>query len=96
MMKNFTVIGNMLFCHIVINKKEPSQNVVEVPFEIYRRLTSYSNVFFTSNNVLQSRTASSIYMGIRLVNGIPFMFYGGTIDWKQIHCLYAIYLLKDI
>ena len=80
----------------LINQKEPSQNVIEVPFEIYRRLGSYSNVFSTSNDRLESHTASCIYMGIRLVNGIPFIFYGGSIDWKQVYYLYSIYLLKDI
>lgn len=86
----------MLFCHILINRKEPSQNIIEVPFEIYRRLGSYSNVFSTSNNRLESRTAYYVYMGIRLVNGIPFIFYGGSVDWNQVYYLYSIYLLKDI
>lgn len=94
--ENFTVIGNILFCHIKINADIVSTDIVEIPPEIYKRLTSFSNVFNTSVTTLQSRTASAISLGIRLVNNKPFIYTTATIDWRQVSYLYSIYLLKDI
>ena len=36
--ENFTVIGNVLFIHVIVNKVEPLQPIVEIPYEIGRRL----------------------------------------------------------
>lgn len=36
--ENFTVIGNVLFIHVLVNKVEPLQPIVEIPYEIGRRL----------------------------------------------------------
>ena len=36
--ENFTVIGNVLFIHVLVNKVEPLQYIVEIPYEIGRRL----------------------------------------------------------
>lgn len=36
--ENFTVIGNVLFIHVIVNKVEPLQHIVEIPYEIGRRL----------------------------------------------------------
>lgn len=94
--ENFTVIGNLLFCHIKIDYNTVKNDIVEVPAAIYKRLTSFSNVFFTSVSALNSRTASSISLGIRLVNNIPFIYTTATIDWRQVNCLYSIYALTDI
>ena len=36
--ENFTVIGNVLFIHVIAEKVEPLQPIVEIPYEIGRRL----------------------------------------------------------
>lgn len=94
--ENFTVIGNLLFCHIKVSSDFAGGDIVEIPPEIYKRLVSFSNVFVTSRAELNTRTASNIYIGIRLVNKRYVFFSGGTVDWKQIDYLYSVYLLKDI
>ena len=94
--ENFTVIGNLLFCHIKIESDNVTDNIVEVPPEIYKRLVSFSNVFNTSVSALNSRTASGISLGIRLVNSRPVIYTTATIDWKQVNYLYSVFLLKDI
>lgn len=40
MIKNFTVIGNMLFCHIKLNNIafNPDDNIAEVPPALYDRI----------------------------------------------------------
>lgn len=36
--ENFTVIGNVVFVHVLVDKAEPLQHIVEIPYEIGRRL----------------------------------------------------------
>lgn len=36
--ENFTVIGNVVFVHVIVEKIEPLQKIVEIPYEIGRRL----------------------------------------------------------
>lgn len=36
--ENFTVIGNVAFVHVLLGKVKPSEKIVEIPYEIGRRL----------------------------------------------------------
>ena len=36
--ENFTVIGNVVFVHVLAGQVEPLQKIVEIPYEIGRRL----------------------------------------------------------
>lgn len=36
--ENFTVIGNVVFVHVLVEKLAPLQKIVEIPYEIGRRL----------------------------------------------------------
>lgn len=36
--ENFTVIGNVVFVHVLVKQTEPLQKIVEIPYEIGRRL----------------------------------------------------------
>ena len=40
--ENFTVIGNVLFCHIEVSHVEPNSNIAEIPPAIYNRLLQSS------------------------------------------------------
>ena len=41
--ENFTVIGNMLFIHVKLNRAfESNENIIEIPPEIYYRVINYS------------------------------------------------------
>jgi hypothetical protein len=43
--ENFTVIGNILFCHIKINRiLQANDSIIEIPPEIYNRITHVSVV----------------------------------------------------
>lgn len=49
--ENFTVIGNVVFVHVPFEKTEPLQKIVEIPYEIGRRL-----LYKTAMGFLQSPT----------------------------------------
>lgn len=36
--ENFTVIGNVAFVHVLVGPTKPLQKIVEIPYEIARRL----------------------------------------------------------
>ena len=36
--ENFTVIGNVVFVHVLVGQVQPLQKIVEIPYEIGRRL----------------------------------------------------------
>ena len=36
--ENFTVIGNVVFVHVLVGQVKPLQKIVEIPYEIGRRL----------------------------------------------------------
>lgn len=56
--KNFTVIGNVLFCHIIVKKPlDTERYIVEIPPEIYKRLLHKSSIFMcvgVSDEVIES------------------------------------------
>lgn len=96
--ENFTVIGNILFVHFRDEKaRRINEPVLEVPYEIFRRLVTISNTVIVSvDDIRYSSTTASI--SIKMINEKPFIVFrdertsGGEI--KRYH--YCIYLLKDI
>lgn len=44
--ENFTVIGNVVFVHVLVEKIQPLQKIVEIPYEIGRRLLYKSAMGF--------------------------------------------------
>ena len=95
--ENFTVIGNLLFVHFASNKKyDAKEPVLEVPYEIYSRLITYTNMVAISlpMSVDSSYTEP---ITIKLVNKKPFIvFLRARPENDNIRYHYCIYLLKDI
>lgn len=44
--ENFTVIGNVVFVHVFTGQVQPAQEIVEIPYEIGRRLLYKSAMGF--------------------------------------------------
>lgn len=97
MIKNFTVIGNILFCHFSDNAAHDAyQPAIPVPDEIYKRLYSYGNLAIVSTYFNDS---NSTFIPIFISNssGKPYITFSrnsSADENKKFH--YCFYLLKDI
>lgn len=97
MMKNFTVIGNMLFVHIKITKNtEAGGNVIEIPAGIVNRLVYHSNVFYAVWSGLGGANTMTLSCGIRESGGRYYIVAGNAIDSSSYSYLITNYWLKDI
>ena len=94
--ENFTVIGNLLFVHILDLKAHKANTpVIEVPPPIYSRMITYSNVVVESIcNIYGAR-----YFGLRVIEEDNKHYFAYTLDVDAkdtARYYYCIYLLKDI
>ena len=95
--ENFTVIGNLLICHIVITKSIKSgANIVEVPSEIYKRLLYTTNSFIRVRDILDSLEAYDTSIGITYNSGKYYLFTNKDISASSYKYLLGCYCLKDI
>ena len=95
--ENFTVIGNLLICHIVITKSiNPGDNIVEVPSEIYKRLLYRTNNFIRVRDKLDNLDAFSTSVGITYNSGKYYLFTDKTISSSSYKYLFGYYYLKNI
>lgn len=96
--ENFTVIGNILFVHFMDqNERKPNEAVLEVPYEIYRRLASLNNSAAVSVNYsYYVSTMTSI--SIQMFDNKPFITFSDARPPEKTYLryYYCIYLLKDI
>lgn len=95
--ENFTVIGNLLFCHIRITKDILSGNgIVEIPPKIFDRLEYKSNLMIRTTSRLGTAAAANAAIGIKDISGIHYLYSGSDIDSSAYTYLIGFYLLKDI
>lgn len=95
--ENFTVINNLLFCHILINEDVSSgRNIIEVPSAIANRLLYKSSIMIRASKDFNSLTAANINVGIRNVGGTYYLYGNENIVASKINYIYGFYLLKDI
>lgn len=95
--ENFTVIGNLLFCHIRITKNILSGNgIVEIPPKIFDRLEYSTNLMLRVTSKLGIATVANASFGIKDINGIHYFYSGSNIDSSSYNYLIGFYLLKDI
>lgn len=97
--ENFTVIGNVLFVHIIDNKgREPSEPVVEIPPAIFERLKTYVNYCFSSivdPSDMQSMSMSGFT--IKNIENKHYLAFGGPMPpSNDVRLYWSIYFLKDI
>lgn len=93
---NFTVTGNILFCHIAISKDIPSgDNIVEIPPAIVDRLM-YNSSLFTRVTTRNNLTAANIIVSVKNNNGIYYLYSSLNITASNTNYIVGYYLLKDI
>lgn len=95
--ENFTVIGNLLFCHIRITKDILSNNgIVEIPPKIFDRLEYKTNLMFRVTSKLGTAAAANAAIGIKNISGIYYLYSASDINSSAYNYLIGFYLLKDI
>lgn len=95
--ENFTVIGNLLFCHIRLTKDIPSgDGIVEIPPKIFDRLEYKTNLMFRATAKLDTAVAANAAVGMKDISGIHYLYSGSDIQSSTYNYLIGFYLLKDI
>lgn len=94
---NFTVVGNVLFCHIKLTSQvSVGEHIVEVPPAIYNRLLC------TTANMTRERFAPNNYASysvsvtIRQDKGKYYLISNSLVNGELYNYLNGIYYLKDI
>ena len=98
--ENFTVIGNVLFCHIKIKKAIPeNEPIVEIPPEIYDRMLFFSQQFNMVQPYPNVYAANTIVVSVAAnkpeYNNKYFLFTERPIYEKGLY-LAGFFILKDI
>lgn len=94
---NFTVIGNILFCHIKLSTEVPAGDyIVEVPSAIYNRLAYTTNSMTRERYALNAFASYVISVGIVSDDGKYYMVANGVLNGKLYKYLTGWYYLKDI
>ena len=95
--ENFTVIGNILFCHIMVTKYVEAYNLlIEIPPDIYKRMLNKSNYLMCLNVVNNNSASSLVAVGTsKEIDGKYYMYVRETLDAIG-RCLIGYYILKDI
>lgn len=94
--ENFTVIGNLLFVHILDSKAhKANEPIIEIPPAIYSRMLTYSNVAIESANSYYGGG----YFGLKVVD-VDNKYYFAFVTEKKasdtVRYYFCNYLLKDI
>lgn len=93
---SFTVIGNVLFCHIkLIHYVGSYSNIIEVPPAIYERLMFYDNQMFAVGNNGEP-ISGSIFSTIASDNGKYYLRSKSGFNSPPYKYLVGFYILKDI
>lgn len=96
--ENFTVIGNILFVHFKDQEQRGANDpVIEVPYEIFRRLVSLNNSAVVSVNY-PYYVSTMVPITVQMDRGKPFIAFSSERPVELTHSryYYCIYLLKDI
>lgn len=95
--ENFTVINNILICHIKIkNDIIKSEPIIEVPPEIYRRLITCSNVGWVTRDKINTTSSYATALGIKVIGNKSYIICSGAIKASEFEYITCIYMLKDI
>lgn len=73
--ENFTVIENVLFCHIKVKEEILSyQPIVEIPPAIYARMLFYTQRFSQSLSIINSDVYDYVSIGVGTQDGKKILF----------------------
>ena len=93
--EKYTVIGNVLFCHITVSYVETNGNIAEIPHAIYKRLIQRSAKAFivrTSKSNLTDTYTFNVYTSEE--NGKYYLKTQAEI--KSAYIVTAFMFLEDI
>lgn len=94
--ENFTVIGNVLFCHILYEKAAPSgTKIIEIPPAICNRLLTFSTIGIASYNSKRSNSGN-VTLSVGDEGGKCYLITASNISVGTGRFLYAWFVLKDI
>lgn len=93
MMKNFTVIGNVLFIHVFLNYAKANEPIVEIPNEIGKRCIQKSASGFLQ--LLSFDGNGYIFNGIIIYKDDKYYLASST-DINSRYYATAFLFLKDI
>lgn len=95
--ENFTIIENVLFCHIKIKEKILAyQPIVEIPPAIYDRMLFYTQRFSQVLPIMNSDKYDDVIIGVGVQDGKKyFLFCPDNISLIGSY-LVCYYILKDI
>ena len=97
--ENFTVIGNVLFVHIIDNKaRKEYEPLVEIPPAIFERLKTYTNICFASYIEVEEKPPrltfafTNVNSGNKNYLALPYNIPASHND----RLYWSVYFLKDI
>ena len=95
--ENFTVIGNILFCHIMVTKYvEAQKSIIEIPPDIYKRMLNKSNYLMSLAVEDNNSTSNFVAVGAsKEIDGKYYIYVREALD-AITTCLIGYYILKDI
>lgn len=97
--ENFTVIGNVLFVHIIDNKaRKAYEPVVEIPPAIFERMKTYTNFCFPSiKDDSDQDSLRFVAFAIKNFENKHYLTFAGENSASNDDRLFwSIYFLKDI
>ena len=96
--ENFTVIGNVLFCHIKIKKAIlKTEPIVEIPPEIYARMLHNGQKFNKEGRDLDViYNGNSIDVGVKQLEDKKYVLFAQSNIYETGLYLVGFYILKDI
>lgn len=97
--ENFTVIGNILFCHIIVTKEVEADHIfIEIPPDIYKRMLNKSNYLMSLRMVNNISSNKVISTGVSKESDTKYYIYvRESLNLDDVgNCLLGYYILKDI
>lgn len=96
--ENFTVIGNVLFCHIKIKEAIPeNEPIVEIPPEIYDHMLITTQKFIKAGTGIgYLSTGSAIDVGVKRLEDGKYYLFAQVNIYETGNFLVGYYILKDI
>lgn len=95
-MKNFTVIGNLLFVHINDTKAHKAHEpIIEIPPAIFSRMPTYSNVVTDSVKAFYGGGVIGLEV-VKVDNKYYFAYTKAVSSTDALRYFMCYYLLKDI
>lgn len=96
--ENFTVIGNVLFCHIKIKKAIlKTKPIVEIPPEIFDHMLITTQKFVkASDGIGFLVTSSAIDVGVKETEDGKYVLFAQIDIYETGNYLVGFYILKDI